>query len=97
MSRAAKELRRLARELLSDRIPFWEFHEAYIDRWTRLDRGALPEPEREGWNEIYGWVLKSVPDPVSAEDTGRGVLGEEELRRRLGAHPLVATTPPGRT
>lgn len=97
MSRAAKELRRLAREFLSDRIPFWEFHEAFIDRWTRLDRSALPEADREGWNEIYGWTLKAIPDPVAAEDAGRGILGEAELRLRLAGHPLLAATPPGRT
>jgi hypothetical protein len=88
VSRHGKELRRLVRDFLAERESFWGFHEEFIARWTRLDRDALAEGERAGWNEIYGWILTAVPDPVAEEDAARGVIGEGELRRRLGGQAL---------
>jgi len=89
MSRPGKELRRLVRDFLGDRESFWAFHEECLARWTRLPKDAFPEEERDGWNEIYGWILTAVPDPVNPEDAGQGVLGEAELRERLLQHPLL--------
>jgi hypothetical protein len=91
VSRHGKELRRLVRDFLAERESFWEFHEAFIARWTRLERDALGEGERAGWNEVYGWILTAVPDPVAEEDASRGVIGEEELRRRLEGLSLPGT------
>lgn len=91
MSRQGKELARLVRRFLSEKESFWEFHESFLDRWTRLSPEARTGTDREGWNEIYGWILSSVPDPVPAEDGARGVIGEAELRQRLGRHPLLAS------
>lgn len=93
MNRHDKELRRLARSFLSGRDSFWGFHEEFLTCWTRLPPDALPEAEREGWNEVYAWVLTSIPDPVSTEDGARGVIGETELKNRLRRHRLM-TTPP---
>ena len=90
MSQHGRVLRELVREFLAGRELFWEFHEAFLDAWTRLDRSALPALEREGWNEIYGWVLSSIPDPVSSEDGARGLVGEVELRARLRRHPQAS-------
>jgi hypothetical protein len=91
MSRHDQELRRLARSFVEERESFWGFHEAFLTRWTRLDPEALPAAERKGWNEIYAWILTSIPDPVSVEDGARGVIGESELRNRLRRHPLLAS------
>lgn len=91
MSRSSKELRHLVREFVSERESFWGFHEGFLARWTRLPKDAIAEPERTGWNEIYGWILTAIPDPVSEEDAARGVIGEAELRARLKDHPLVVT------
>lgn len=91
MSRHADELRRLTQSFLSSRESFWGFHEAFLTCWTRLPPGALSEPVRDRWNQIYGWILTAIPDPVSAEDGARGVIGEAELKNRLRRHPLLAT------
>ena len=93
MSRHGKELRRLARDFLAERDAFWSFHEEFIARWTHLPRDALGEAEREGWTEIYSWILTAIPDPVSPEDGARGVIGESELRERLRRHPLLSGHP----
>jgi hypothetical protein len=91
MNRHARELQRLCRSFVAGRQSFWEFHEEFLTRWTRLTQDALSEEERREWNEIYSWVLTSIPDPVSAEDGDRGVIGETELRDRLRRHALLAT------
>ena len=91
MSRHDKELRRLAQSFVGARESFWSFHEEFLTRWTRLPPDALSEGEREGWNEIYSWVLTSIPDPVSAEDGARGVIGETELKNRLRQHALLTS------
>lgn len=93
MSRHGKELRRLVRDFLGDRESFWAFHEEYLAIWTHLPPGAFREEEREGWNEIYSWVLTAIPDPVSPEDGARGVISETELRERLQRHPLLGSRP----
>lgn len=90
MSRHGKELRRLVRDFLGDRESFWAFHEEYLAIWTHLPPGAFREDERPGWNEIYEWILTAIPDPVPAEDSARGVIGETELRDRLQRHPLLS-------
>jgi hypothetical protein len=90
VSRHGKELRRLVRDFLGDRESFWAFHEEYLTRWTHLPPAAIAEPDRTGWNEIYGWILTAIPDPVTPEDSARGVIGEAELRERLERHPLLA-------
>lgn len=91
MSRHDKELFRLTRAFLEERESFWGFHEGFLTRWTHLQPAARSEAERSGWNEIYAWVLTAIPDPVSADDGARGVIGESELRSRLRRHPLLAT------
>ena len=91
MSRSAKEFRRLTRAFLGEQESFWGFHEEFLARWTHLPPDALSGGERAAWNEIYAWILTSIPDPVSAEDGARGVIGEAELRDRLRRHPLLAT------
>lgn len=91
MNRHGKDCARLVGKFLSGKQSFWEFHASFLDRWTRLSPGARTGMDREGWNEIYGWVLSSSPDPVPALDGARGVIGETELRQRLGRHPLLAS------
>jgi hypothetical protein len=93
MNRHHKELHRLARAFVGEQESFWEFHEEFLTRWTRLPPDALAPPVREGWNQIYAWILTSIPDPVSPEDGARGVIGEAELRNRLRRHPLLASPP----
>ncbi|HEU5219256.1 MAG TPA: hypothetical protein VFU23_11385 [Gemmatimonadales bacterium] len=91
MKRMDAELHRLSEAFLEERESFWGFHEEFIKRWTRLAPGALSDADRKRWNEIYFWILTSVPDPVSAEDHARGTIGEAELRSRLRGHPLLAS------
>lgn len=91
MTRHGESLRRLAQGFVDGRKSFWEFHEAFLERWTRLAPDRRAEAAREGWNEVYGWVLSAVADPVSEEDGVRGVVGEAELRNRLRRHPLLAS------
>jgi hypothetical protein len=91
MSRRERELHRLARSFVEERESFWGFHEAFLRCWTGLPPHDRARATREGWNEIYAWVLTSVPDPVSAEDGARGVIGEAELRKRLRRHSLLAS------
>ena len=93
MSRHGKELRRLVRDFLGDRESFWAFHEEYLAVWTHLPPGGLGPEERAAWNEGYSWILTAIPDPVSPEDSARGVIGEAELRERLQRHPLVTGRP----
>ncbi len=88
MSRHTEEFRRLVREFLAEKESFWGFHEAFLARWTQLPKDALAPDERQAWNEIYAWILTSIPDPVSVEDGARGVIGEAELRDRLRRHPV---------
>lgn len=90
MNRHRNNLRHLTREFLSGRESFWDFHEAFLDCWTRLPADALKPQDREAWNEVYGWILSAIPDPVSPEDRARGVIGESELMERMRAHPLLA-------
>ena len=91
MSKADQELRGLARSFLTGRESFWSFHEEFLSRWGRLPETALSEGEWKAWNEVYAWVLTAIPDPVPGPDAARGVIGETELRNRLGRHSLVAT------
>lgn len=93
MSRHGKALRRLVRDFLGDRESFWAFHEEYLAVWTHLPPEAFRPEERGPWNEIYSWVLTAIPDPVSPEDSARGVVGESELRERLQRHPLLSGRP----
>ncbi len=90
MNRCDKEFRRLVRAFVGEQDSFWGFHEEFLTRWTRLPPDALSERERQGWNEIYSWILTSIPDPVSVEDGARGVIGAAELRDRLRHHPLLS-------
>ena len=83
-------LRQLTGEFLNRRASFWDFHEAFLDRWTRLPPDALKPQDRAAWNEIYSWILTAIPDPVSPADRARGVIGEAEMRERMRAHPLLA-------
>ena len=91
MNRHARELHRLARSFVTERESFRGFHEEFLTCWTRLPPAALSEKERKEWNEVYSWVLTSIPDPVSPEDGARGVIGETELRNRIRRHSLLAT------
>lgn len=88
MNRHVKELDRLVRAFVAEKESFWGFHEEFLARWTRLPVDALAPGERELWNQVYSWILTSIPDPVSMEDGARGVIGEAELRDRLRRHPL---------
>lgn len=89
MNRHRIELRQLTREFLAGRNSFWNFHEAFLACWTRLPADALKPQDRAAWNEVYGWILSAIPDPVSPEDRARGVIGEIELVERMRANPLL--------
>ena len=89
MSRHVQEFRRLVKAFLGAKESFWGFHEEFLARWTHLPKNALAPSEWEAWNEIYAWILTSIPDPVSVEDGSRGVIGEAELRDRLRRHELL--------
>ena len=91
MNRYVKEFRRLVAAFLEGKESFWGFHEAFLARWVHLPKDALPPDEREVWNEIYAWILTSIPDPVSVEDGARGVIGAAELRERLRRHPWLTS------
>ena len=90
MNHRRKDLQDLTGAFLAGEQPFWDFHEAFLDRWTRLPADALKPQDREAWNGVYGWILSAIPDPVSPEDRARGVIGEAELRERMRLHPLLA-------
>jgi hypothetical protein len=83
MNRHEAKLDRLLRSFLEGELPFADFHEQFLARWTRLPAGSLPEPVRLRWNEVYAVLLTAVPDPVTPLDAAGGVIGEAELRRRL--------------
>ncbi len=89
MNRHRKELRQLSRDFRAGRTSFWDFHEGFLDRWTRLPADALKPQDRAAWNEVYAWILSAIPDPVSPEDRARGVIGEAELRERMQAHRFL--------
>jgi hypothetical protein len=93
MSRHGKPLRKLVRDFLAGQGSFWVFHQEYLTRWTQLPPGVFSDAERAAWNEIYSWILTAIPDPVSPQDSARGVIGEAELRERLRRHPHL--TVPG--
>lgn len=92
MSHHGKDLRRLVRDFLSCRESFWGFHEKFLAMWTRLPSDVLGTEEHADWNEIYGWILTSSPEPISEVDAARGVIGEAVLRDRLRRHPCTAPT-----
>ena len=83
MTRHARGFEKLVDDFLGHRHGFWAFHGAFIARWTHLPPDTLEAAERAAWNEVYTWVLCSVPDPVGAADRNRGVMGEGELRECL--------------
>ena len=89
MNRYDRALRRLVQEFLDGERSFEDFHAAFLARWTRMPARALTPSGRERWNEIYGLVLSSRPDPLAEEFRRDGAIGEEELRRRLREHPLL--------
>lgn len=93
MNRHDRALRGLVQEFLDGTQRFEDFHEGFIARWARLPARALTPTARSRWNEIYGLVLLALPDPVRAEDSARGAIGESELRQRLRRHPVLAGAP----
>ena len=98
MNHHRKQLRHITGEFLDGSASFWDFHEAFLDHWTRLPADALKPQDREAWNEVYGWILAAIPDPVAPVDRARGVIGESQLRERMRAHPLLEdpVSPPAR-
>lgn len=90
MNRHDRGLRRLVQEFLDGERTFAEFHEGFLSRWTRLPPRALAPAARARWNEVFGLVLTTLPDPVAGEDAARGVIGEAELKRQLLQHPVLA-------
>ena len=76
-------LKRLIEDFVAGKIPFWSFHNAFIEGYVRLPG----KNQRGQWSRAYQLVTISAPDPVSALDQARGVIGEEALRIRLAAPP----------
>ena len=90
MNRFDRALRRLVQEFLDGERSFEDFHATFLARWTRMPARALTPSGRARWNEIYALVLTARTDPLAAEFVQDGAIGEEELRRRFRAHPLLA-------
>ena len=61
---------------------FWDFYRAFMKLW--LDAEVVGE-QAALWDEIYEVVYMAGPDPIPAEDTRDGIIGEAELKSRLRA------------
>ena len=80
MKKESAALKALARDYVDGRIPFWTFHNTFIEGFVRLSERA------KGWeqlNQAYQIVLVSAPDPVATTDQAAGVIGETTLKARL--------------
>ena len=78
----------LVREFLDGRREFADFHREFIARWTRLPSGAMSDAEHRSWNEVYGWVLSTLPDDLRKDQRIGQTLTEAELRKRLRGDAL---------
>ncbi|HEV8124851.1 MAG TPA: hypothetical protein VGP80_11435 [Gemmatimonadales bacterium] len=82
MKNESATLEALIRAYAKGQVPFWTFHNSFIEGFVRL-------PERDsGWeqlNQAYRLVLVSAPDPVAPADQASGMIGESALRARLTA------------
>ena len=84
MKKEAAILKTMIRDYAEGRIPFWTFHNSFIEEFVRLSERA------KGWeplSQAYRLVLVSSPDPVSPTDQASGVIGEAALKARLTALP----------
>lgn len=82
MKTESATLTTLVRDYVNGQVPFWTFHNSFIEGFVRL-------PERtRGWeplSQAYRLVLVSAPDPVAPADRASGVIGDAELKVRLAA------------
>jgi len=80
MKKEVATLKTMIRDYAEGRVPFWTFHNSFIEGFVRL-------PDRTtGWeqlNQAYRLVLVSAPDPVSPGDQAAGVIGDAALKARL--------------
>lgn len=79
----AEDLRSLVRRFVDGRLDWEAFHRAFIDRFVRADARFHASADGRTWARVYGLVCGSLPDPVPVEVREAGVIGAEELRRRL--------------
>jgi hypothetical protein len=80
---AAEDLRLLLRRFVDGQLGWEPFHRGFIDRFVRADARFHASADGRAWARIYGLVCGSLPDPLPAEVREAGVIGAEELRRRL--------------
>jgi hypothetical protein len=82
MKRESAALEALVRDYAKGQVPFWTFHNSFIEGFVRLSERA------RGWEELnqaYRLVLVSAPDPVAPGDQASGVIGAAALKARLTA------------
>jgi hypothetical protein len=80
VSKESAALKTMIRDYAQGRVPFWTFHNSFIEGFVRLSEQA------RGWeqlNQAYRLVLVSAPDPVAPADQASGVIGEAALMARL--------------
>jgi hypothetical protein len=80
VSKESAALKTMIRDYAEGRVPFWTFHNSFIEGFVRLSERA------RGWdqlNQAYRLVLVSAPDPVAPADQAAGVIGEAALMARL--------------
>ena len=80
MKKEDAALKTLIREYVEGRVPFWAFHNSFIEGFVRLSDRARG---RAHLNQAYQLVLVSAPDPVSPTDQASGVIGAGVLKARL--------------
>lgn len=87
------------RLLLDDFVagaPLWPFWNAFMEHMERFEpERALSPAGQRTYDELYELVYASVPDPVSAADRADGIIGEAELRERVGRILLEAADEQG--
>ena len=75
------DLERVVDDYLAGAHGFWDFYHAFMDIWVDADLSA---DEVDRWEPVYDVVYMAAPDPVDPSDRHVGIIGETELKSRLG-------------
>ena len=85
---------RALRLLLDDFVagaPFWPFWNAFMEHLETFRPEELLSPEsRVAYDELQELVYMAAPDPVPPAERADGIIGADELRRRIRAIRLVS-------
>ena len=75
------DLERIVDGYLAGAQRFWDFYHAFMSMWADAD---LADEEVDRWEPVYDVVYMAAPDPVGPEDRDVGIVGESDLKFRLG-------------